>query len=350
MRTVFKARSAALLLSACLGLSACSTEELPQQDAEAKALGVQVQALSELMVPIAYSAPALASSLNESTLKAELSARIDAIPARVGDKVKRGAVLVKLNCADAKAQQAQAKATSAAAKARSELAQQQLERARSLIQKNTISRELLAQREAEARAAEAEHLASQAALDIATNQRQRCQITAPFTAVITERLGQVGELASAGIPLIKLVQSDGLEVSADIVPAQASSLAQAKEIVFRSDNRDYAVELRAITDAINSLSRTREARLRFTAESPLPGTPGRLHWTDQRPGLPASLISERKGQLGVMVAEQAQARFIALSGAEEGRAVATDLPPETLIITTGRHSVADDSPIEVLAE
>ena len=327
-----------LLISTAIVVSACGDK--PIEEKKDKPLVYKTQSLSNLAVPIEYSAPATASSLNESTLKAEISARIDAIPAKVGEVVSKGDVLVKLNCSDAKSQLLQASANLDAAKARAQLAEQQLQRAISLKKKRSVSEELLSQRESEASAANAEQKARDAAQSIAQNQVKRCNITSPFNAIVTERTGQVGELATAGAPMMKVVSTEGLEVSADIVPTDGPSLEQVSNIAFLSP-APYPVKLRALTGVIGSLTRTREARLTFIDQQPLPGTPGRLSWSDTRPGIPSQYITERQGQLGVFIAEDNKAKFIALPYAQEGRAVATDLTSDTLIITTGRNTVSD---------
>jgi len=279
-------------------LGACA----PQEDVEpSTALSVvSVQPLSELTVAIQYSAPATALSQDISTLKAELSARINEIPARVGDQVKKGDLLVKLDCSDAQAQYKQARAQYKATQARASMAKQQWDRAKVLRAKKSLSEELLNQREAEYAATQAEQTASDAASEIAKNNQSRCNIVSPFNGIVTVRTGQVGELASPGTPMMTVVSTQGLEVSADIIPSQASSLEKADRILFFA-SQEYSVSLRALTGVVSNLSRTREARLYFNDTAPLPGTPGRLSWKDSRLGIPPQWLTERAGQLGVMV-------------------------------------------------
>lgn len=344
MKTPFLFNQAfTLALSLTLLLSACS-KAAPEQEKATENAPFKTQALSEIAVAVQYSAPATASSLNESTLKAEISARIDNIPARVGDVVKKGDVLVKLNCADARAQQQQAEANTEAAKARAQLAAQQLKRALALKQKRSVSEELLGQRQSEAAAAQAEVKARGAAQSIAHNQRQRCTIKAPYNAIVVERSGQVGELASPGTPMLKIVSTDDLEISAEIIPSDATSLEQTQNVQFLTP-QPYSVKLRALTAAVGSLTRTREARLFFTGQAPLPGTPGRLSWSDARLGLPSEFLSERQGRLGVFIVQDNTAKFITLKHAQEGRVVAVDFPADTHIITTGRTNVKDGDPL-----
>ena len=80
---------------------------------------------------------------------------------------------------------------------------------------------------------------------------------------------------------------------------------------------------------------------------PPPGAPGRLRWRHEASALPAHLLVRRDGVLGVMVADGERARFVLLPGAREGRSVSVRLPPQTLIITRGRHGLADGDEITV---
>ncbi len=75
------------------------------------AIPVTSQPLAELLKYPIQSAPATVVSLNRSQLSAQLNAQILNIPVRVGEVVRRGAVLVELDCRDAQLalQQAQSR-------------------------------------------------------------------------------------------------------------------------------------------------------------------------------------------------------------------------------------------------
>jgi hypothetical protein len=64
-------------------------------------------------------------------------------------------------------------------------------------------------------------------------------------------------------------------------------------------------------------------------------------WREAQPHLPAELLVQRAGRLGVFVAEGGKARFHPLPQAQEGRPAPLDLPPEARIATQGRHAVQD---------
>ncbi|MDH3637484.1 MAG: biotin/lipoyl-binding protein, partial [Gammaproteobacteria bacterium] len=130
--------------------------------AHAEPVRVHALPLSELEVPIQYSAPATVVSLNETQISAELAARIVDIMVLEGDIVPQGATLVRLDCRDYDLGLQRAQGDLTALLAREKLARQQLKRAESLARTKNISQELLDQRRTEIEAASAEVAAQRA--------------------------------------------------------------------------------------------------------------------------------------------------------------------------------------------
>jgi RND family efflux transporter MFP subunit len=263
--------------------------------------------------------------------------------------VEEGALLLRLERQDLALQLTRAQAAQAALAARVDLARYELNRARSLSSKEVISEQTLKQREADLATLLAEHQGQQAATAQAQRALDKTELRAPFAAIVTERLGQTGELANPGTPLLRLVDAAHMEVSVQLQAAQAATLDSIKPqgLRFVSGDQSYPVQLRVITPAMDSRSRTREARLRFTGPSALPGSAGQLHWRQPAASLPAELISQRQGKLGVFTVQGQQARFVALPQAEVGRPVIARLTPETLVITDGRFRLRDGDAVRV---
>ncbi|NOX91100.1 MAG: efflux RND transporter periplasmic adaptor subunit [Gammaproteobacteria bacterium] len=300
-------------------------------------------------------APATVVSDNHSRISAEISARILDIPVRVGERVKQGTLLLRLEQEDFKLTLTREKAALTALKAKLELAEYELKRARSLSKKQAVSEQLLKQRETDRDALLAEEQGQQAARAQAQRQIDKTQIRAPFNAVIVERLAQTGELASPGTALLRIIDTDNLELAAKLSPQQTRDLEHSfaaentstvsNAIEFVSAGQRYALTLRTITPVLDTRARTREARLRFTDKNPLPGATGQLVWSPQQASLPADLISQRDGKLGVFVQADNKAHFIELPRAKTGQPVISKLEPGTLIITKGRYRLRDGDTI-----
>lgn len=309
---------------------------------------VKTAPLSELEVPIVYSAPATVVSLNQTRISAELDARIIEIGALQGDVVAAGETLVRLDCRDYKLSLQRAKGDLAALLARQKLAQQQRERAESLARSKNISQDLLDQRRTEVEAAAAEVASQRAAVDSAETQVTRCEIKSPFRAAVTEKFASVGEFARVGTALLLIEDLGAVEVSAQIIPIEVPSLQRTTYLAFVFNRQHFPAVLGKVSPVIDATTRTREARLTFADTRPPIGAAGRVHWTDARSGLRADLLVQRGDELGVFIAREDQAIFVPIPGALEGRPTPTDLPRTAAVITEGRQALRNGDPILVV--
>ncbi|MGD8308719.1 MAG: efflux RND transporter periplasmic adaptor subunit [Chromatiales bacterium] len=315
--------------------------------APAHAVPVTVGALGDLITHPVRSAPAHVESLNDSLISAEITARIERIPVRVGDRVAQGDLLVVLDCRDYQSQQAAQEAGLQKLQAQRRLARSQLARARDLSTARNISDEQLEQRETELSALGADIRAQEEALRQAKLRAERCEVRAPFDAVVRERVAQVGALASPGTPLVRVVEQGDLEVSADLALAEAREVAASPSLVFVHGAQRLPVRLRRLVPVFERRTQTREARLEFTAGQAPAGASGRLSWEASEALLPADLLVRRGDRLGVFIARDGRARFHALPNALEGRPARVDLPAGTLIVLEGRQALGDGDALDL---
>ncbi|MDX1656298.1 MAG: efflux RND transporter periplasmic adaptor subunit [Candidatus Competibacteraceae bacterium] len=315
---------------------------------QAQPARVRAVPLEALIIQVQASAPAAVVSLSDSRIGAQISAPVESVPVRVGEVVEAGASLVTLDCDDYQLAVEELQARLAAIEARLTFARQQVERARSLARVRTIPEEQREQREAEQAALSAERQAAQASLAAARRKLDKCEVRSPFRAVVMERLIGPGEYAAPGTPLVRVLDLEHLEVSAQVLAGDSGDLESADRVVFRHQGRDYPLDLRTISPVIDPISRTREARLLFADQAAPPGASGRLVWMPG-PALPADLLVRRDEQLGVLLARDGRAVFHSLPDAREGRPAWINLPGDTLVITEGRFALAPDDPIEPAA-
>jgi RND family efflux transporter MFP subunit len=310
-------------------------------------VAVSTRPFGEIVIYPEREAYASVVTLNDSKVSTEVTARIVDIPVQVGQVVERGEVLARLDPKDYQLAVARAAAALEASRARADLAQAQLKRARALVQQGFISQEALNQRESDAKAINAEMAANRAELATARRNLEKCVVRAPFKAVVRQRLGQVGESAVPGTPLVQILDMEHNEVSAAVQPADARDLERMGEIAFVGQTARYPVQLLRIVPALDPRERSQEARFGFTGEGALPGAAGRVVWKTSRPHVPADLVVRRNGALGIFVAEGGKARFVPLPGAEEGRPAPADLPAATPLVTEGRLQLRPGDAISV---
>jgi RND family efflux transporter MFP subunit len=308
--------------------------------ADPGAAPVTSRPVSDLAFHPQRSAPAQVVPRNEARIAAEVGARVLALPLRAGARVAAGDLLARLDCRDYDARLVGERAAREALAARLDLARAQLRRARDLKEARNISDEEVDRREAELAALRAELRAQAAAVDQAALQVERCVVTAPYDAVVAERLASVGDLAAPGTGLLRLVELAGAEVSARVAPAEAAAASGAPETTFLWLGRRHPLRWLRTPPLVDPATRTVEVRLGFTGETAPPGASGRLLWTAPEPHLPADLLVRRDGRLGVFLVEEGRARFHPLPGALEGQPAVADLPGESRVIVAGREALA----------
>lgn len=316
-----------LILTACLSFVsfAHAAEE------EKEAVRITTKPASSLLFYPTNNAPAIAESDNNAKLSAQITAQISSIPVKVGQSVKKGTTLARLDCRDYEWRFAQAKAAK-------EFAVKQWERGETLGDTGGLSQELRNQRGLEKDNAVAEY-------KLAETSVSRCRIRAPFSGVVTDRLASEGEMAAAGTPIIQLVDNSRVTLTVDLPSKTASHLSSAQRLWFESNGQLYPVKLDYLAKAINSINRNRKASLSFTKNTPIPGSAGTLYWESDVLHLPADIIVKRGKQYGVMVADNDKAKFITLNNAKEGQPAAAAIDDNTAIIINGRFGLNEGDSI-----
>ena len=317
-------------------------------NAQERTANVTTAVLGDRIIYPEFSVPATTLSINDSRISAETSGRILEIPVLVGDHVDKGQLLAKLDCRNNQARLQQAQAVLKAVAARNTLASRQIERTLSLRQAQNVSEELLDQRESNMDAARADHQAQQARLEEAELEVQRCRILAPFTGIIMQRVKAEGEWITSGQPVIHLLDSERLEVSAQVPVDQVSPLNRASSFVLSTNQGNFSIKLRRVLPVVGKRGRNHEVRFLFSSEMALPGSTGRLTWRSSSPHLPADIPVRRGNDLGIFLAVQGKAKFHPLPGALEGQPSPIDLPADSRIVIEGRHGLSHDAPIKAV--
>jgi RND family efflux transporter MFP subunit len=302
---------------------------------------VRTQTLSESAIYPESAAPAVVVSLNDAPIAAQVDALVVEVPVRVGDTVKAGAVLVKLACRDFELEQSRLKAERQAIQARLELAQWQLKQAETLAAQQTLPEEQVQEKRSQLAVLHGDLAAHGARIEITDRRIAHCTVNAPFPGVVTARLIAVGQFATQGTALVRLLDTTRPEVSAQVSSRETDALRQAKSLAFEHDGKRYPLNLRAVLPTIRTETGTQDVRLDFTGQRSDPGAAGRLLWQAGEPYVPAEYLVQRDGQLGVFIIADGKARFHALPGSQSGRPAAISLPPETQLIVTGQFGLSE---------
>lgn len=314
----------------------------------AETLSVTALPVAQIAIADSQAAPAEVVPANRTALAAEVTARIEQIAADVGASVKKGDLLVRLDDTDYRLALRQVEKNIASIEAEIEQAKIQLQRTESLADRQFASDDDVLERTTALTVLKSRVQVERATADIARANLKRTRVYAPFDGEIEERYAQQGAYATAGGLLMTVTQTSDREIAAQLHPPFVASLVASDNARFVSDGRDYAVTISRVAQVINPDTRLQTVRLTFAADEAPVGTTGSLKWQREGGLLPAHLVVQRQGRLGVFVALQGRARFHALEGAAEGRAVVHGLEASALVVVEGRTRLQDGDEVTLV--
>ncbi|MEM9668227.1 MAG: efflux RND transporter periplasmic adaptor subunit [Pseudomonadota bacterium] len=182
--------------------------------------------------------------------------RIETINADVGDRVKQGQLLARLDTRDLKAQLAAAEASIVEARANYNIARTTVQRQQTLLDRGHVSQQRVDEVQASADAAAARIEASIAQADTLRVNIDLAAIRAPYAGTITERMGDEGAIASPAMNLLELVESGQLEARIGLPEKAAANLVVGETYRLASSTGVVEARLRADTGVIDPGRRT----------------------------------------------------------------------------------------------
>jgi len=201
----------------------------------------------------------IAETRRASSLGFERGGRITAISADVGDQVKRGAVLARLDTRALEAQLASARAQVREAEAARTLAIATVERLRPLFAEDLTPKQRLDEAEAALTQAEARISAMEASAELIEVQIGLSRIKAPFDGVITSRTADEGTIASPSAPILSIAETGEVEFRFGLPGAIAEGLSDDTPFTLtRQDGTKIDVRLKARTGVVDAAGRTVE--------------------------------------------------------------------------------------------
>lgn len=203
---------AALLLAPVSGLFAAGPEVVPVVRAE-----VEETVLLDGVI----------EAVQQSTVSAQTSGTVQALPYDVDDSVPAGALIVQLDDSEQQARLNQARASLEEAQAALADARQNFERIRSVHARGLVSQQEFDQARNNLAAAEARVARAEAAVAEAEKQLSYTRITAPYGGILTERHVEIGEAVSPGQPLLTGLSLEQLRVVVDL-PQKYADLARSQ--------------------------------------------------------------------------------------------------------------------------
>lgn len=295
---------AAAVLAAALFLSAgCDEAPPPEAAAEVRpALTVTLVAPQQVDWPQALSANGNVVAWQEAVIGAELAnLRIVEVAAQVGDRVRKGQVMARIDAATAASELAEAKAAVAELEAALSEARANAVRARELQAQGFYSQQMNTQYQTAEQSAGARLAAARARLQAAQLRSDRTQVLAPDDGVVSARKATVGSLTQGGEELFRLIRGGRLEWRAEVPSADLARIAPG-----------------AVARLVGPAGEAVEGKVRSVAPAVDPATRNGLVYVD----LPAATTAVKAGMF-------ARGEF------ELGRAPALAVPQTALVLRDG---------------
>ena len=163
-------------------------------------------------------------ALQTAAIKARAAGEVQGLVKREGESVKAGEVLARIDSTEATARVRQAEETARAAQAQVAIAKRNFDNNQKLVQQGFISATALDTTAGNLSAAEANHRAALAALDIARKGAADTTLRSPLNGQIAARLVQNGERVGVDARLLEVVDLSGFELEAALAPADAAAV------------------------------------------------------------------------------------------------------------------------------
>ena len=268
-------------------------------------------------VDTTYSTEAVVEAVRQSTISAQVMGRIVDLRVDVGDSVKAGQVVARIDEREAAQVLASSEAQVAQARAGLQNARLNLDRARRLLESKFVSQAAVDQAEAGYRAAQAQLQAAEAGAGQATVSKGYTTVVAPISGVVSVRQVEVGEMATPGKPLLTTFAPGDMRVIAEVpqsMIAEIRALSRAS-VEVPSVNRWFKVKEMTIIPTADPHTHSTRVRLDLdnSERDIYPGVYARAHFAIGRARklvVPADAVIRCSEVTGVYVVDaQGTARF-----------------------------------------
>jgi multidrug efflux pump subunit AcrA (membrane-fusion protein) len=324
----------------------------------------------------------------ESALSFRVPGKMTERLVEVGQTVRAGQVLARLDPADLALGSATAAAQSAASGGQAAAAQRQVaaieaeawrsraeeQRLRALLKPGFVSRQRyeeslaradaaaaqLAAAKAEADAARSQNAALRAAAGQASNQARYGTLTADADGVIIAVHAQPGQVVSAGQPVFQLARAGAREAVIAIPEARRAAVPRvAQAALYSAGQQSFSAVLRELSAAADPETRTFEARYVLEgagAQAPLGATVTISTGTGGGAlAVPAGAIHDRGSGPGVWVIDPGQKRVafrrvsVASLGEEEVK-IASGLRAGERVVALGAHLLREGQAVRTVGK
>lgn len=348
------------LPAACALLAACNGTPPPERPPQP----VVVEAPQPLQGPGAVEVfPGTVRARVEADLSFRIGGKIATRKVDLGARVKPGQVLAELDPDDARLGLEAARAAAEAAKADLWLAQEEERRYRDLKERGHVGQSMLDQRANVTRLAEARAEQARSQLDLARNQSRYTELRADAPGVVTQVIGEPGNVVAAGQPVLRVAVDGEREVRITVPEGRIEAFRASETVgvrLFSHPDKTYAARVRDINPQADQATRTHEVRvavLEPDGQVQLGATASvvlAVAAPDKTFRLPATAVGTQSGDQAVVWTvvrsdggpDRVQPREVqVLQYLQDSVIVTGDLGPEDRLVSAGIHRLVAGAPV-----
>jgi len=255
-----------------------------------------------------YATEAVVEAVRQSTISAQVIGRVVDLRVDVGDRVKVGQVIARIDEREAAQAVATTQAQVAQARANVENARLELERARKLLESKFVSQAAVDAAEAQFKAAQAQLQAAQATAGQASVSKGHSTVVAPFSGIVSARHVEMGEMAAPGKPLFTAFDPSDMRVIAEVPQSQIATIQAIGRASVEIPSTGQWVKVKAITVLPSADPRTHSNQVRLDLDQDskgiYPGVYARAHFaigTARKLAVPSQAVIRRSEVVGAYV-------------------------------------------------
>ena len=353
-RRVFHFIATAVFLTT---LAACSKKEAPQEPL--RSVKLLTVAGTDLNITGDYSGEVRAQV--ESRLGFQVAGKLVQRPAEQGQRVTAGQLLALIDAQDYQLSAQAAAAQVVSAQSQRDLALADFKRFEALKAQNFISGAELERREAGLKAADAQLNQAKAQAQAQTNQAGYARLTASQSGVITGVDAEVGQVVSAGQPVVRLAHDGPRDAVFAVPEAMALTLkvGQKMKATLVSTGQTLQGKVRELAASADPVTRTYAVKLALEGSERLPlGSTVNVQAL-QLPGsqagvikLPTSALRQEGAGTAVWVLDAASMTVLSQSvqvGMVDGNEVVitSGLQPGQQVVSAGVHVLSPGQKVTI---
>ena len=317
------------VLIAALALAACGKGEAPTKSPPVPTIKTAPVEMREM--ELAYSAEAVIEAVRQSTVAAQIAGRIVQLRFDVGDYVKKGDVIARIDPRVVSQAAAASEAQVREAEAALRNARVQLDRTKQLVAQKFVAQAALDKAESDYKAAQERVAALLAGAGQAAAERSFATIVAPYSGVVMARHVELGEMAVPGKPLMTGFDPATLRAVATVPQAEMGAIQAGAKARVEIPSLGKWVEATHVTIIPSADPRTHTTQVRLDLPADLrgvyPGVYARAHFvtgTAPRLLVPRAAIVQRSEVTAVYVVDDQgglQLRQVRLGSASDEKFV-----------------------------